>query len=107
MNLIILFYNKQSILVKVRSVALALSIIALEFLGSPSIIFARTIKCYLTQVLSKYLIILFNNCIFYSYAASFVLERQSGGTFDDFYEAGRRGRSGVDCRQMYLQCNEV
>ncbi|XP_021193787.1 uncharacterized protein LOC110378728 isoform X2 [Helicoverpa armigera] len=46
-------------------------------------------------------------CQFGTYAASFVLERQSGGTFDDFYEAGRRGRSGVDCRQMYLQCNEV
>ncbi|CAH0625417.1 unnamed protein product [Chrysodeixis includens] len=46
-------------------------------------------------------------CQFGTYAASFVLERQSGGTFNDFYEAGRRGRSGVDCRQMYLQCNEV
>ncbi|XP_075977287.1 uncharacterized protein LOC142977328 isoform X2 [Anticarsia gemmatalis] len=46
-------------------------------------------------------------CQFGTYAASFVLERQSAGTFDDFYEAGRRGRSGVDCRQMYLQCNEV
>lgn len=48
-----------------------------------------------------------SNIFVHSYAASFVLERQSGGTFDDFYEAGRRGRSGVDCRQMYLQCNEV
>ncbi|XP_049874853.1 uncharacterized protein LOC126372967 isoform X1 [Pectinophora gossypiella] len=46
-------------------------------------------------------------CQLGTYAASFVLERQSGGTFDEFYEAGRRGRSGIDCRQMYLQCNEV
>ncbi|CAH0400001.1 unnamed protein product [Chilo suppressalis] len=46
-------------------------------------------------------------CQLGTYAASFVLERQSGGTFEQFTEAGRRGRSGVDCRQMYLQCNEV
>ncbi|XP_063384940.1 uncharacterized protein LOC134671088 isoform X4 [Cydia fagiglandana] len=46
-------------------------------------------------------------CQLGTYAASFVLERQSGGTFDDFYEAGRRGRGGFDCRQMYLECNEV
>ncbi|GBP34914.1 hypothetical protein EVAR_26504_1 [Eumeta japonica] len=46
-------------------------------------------------------------CQLGTYAASFVLERQSEGTFEDFYEAGRRGRSGVDCRQIYLECNEV
>lgn len=46
-------------------------------------------------------------CHLGTYAASFVLERQSEGTFDQFYEAGRRGRYGIDCRQMYLQCNEV
>ncbi|XP_052750257.1 uncharacterized protein LOC113512810 isoform X2 [Galleria mellonella] len=46
-------------------------------------------------------------CQLGTYAASFVMERQSGGAFDEFTEAGRRGRSGVDCRQMYLQCNEV
>ncbi|XP_011557098.1 uncharacterized protein LOC105387975 isoform X4 [Plutella xylostella] len=46
-------------------------------------------------------------CQLGTYAASFVLERQSGGSFEEFYEAGRRGRSGVDCRQIYLQCNEV
>ncbi|XP_068630106.1 uncharacterized protein [Battus philenor] len=46
-------------------------------------------------------------CQLGTYAASFVLERQSGGTFDEFYEAGRRGRSGIDCRQLYLECNEV
>ncbi|XP_046968208.1 uncharacterized protein LOC124535860 isoform X2 [Vanessa cardui] len=46
-------------------------------------------------------------CQLGTYAASFVLERQSGGTFEQFYEAGRRGRSGIDCRQLYLECNEV
>ncbi|XP_028179487.1 uncharacterized protein LOC114366726 isoform X1 [Ostrinia furnacalis] len=46
-------------------------------------------------------------CQLGTYAASFVLERQSGGSFEEFSEAGRRGRAGVDCRQMYLQCNEV
>ncbi|CAH2090321.1 unnamed protein product [Euphydryas editha] len=46
-------------------------------------------------------------CQLGTYAASFVLERQSAGTFNQFYEAGRRGRSGIDCRQLYLECNEV
>ncbi|XP_041981135.1 uncharacterized protein LOC121734615 [Aricia agestis] len=46
-------------------------------------------------------------CQLGTYAASFVLERQSAGTFDQFFEAGRRGRSGTDCRQIYLECNEV
>ncbi|XP_050344003.1 uncharacterized protein LOC126769349 isoform X1 [Nymphalis io] len=46
-------------------------------------------------------------CQLGTYAASFVLERQSAGTFEQFYEAGRRGRSGIDCRQLYLECNEV
>ncbi|XP_038212914.1 uncharacterized protein LOC123697118 isoform X2 [Colias croceus] len=46
-------------------------------------------------------------CQLGTYAASFVLERQSSGTFQQFYEAGRRGRSGIDCRELYLQCNEV
>lgn len=46
-------------------------------------------------------------CPMAAYFASFVLERQSGASFDQFKEAGRRGRSGADCRQIYLQCNEV
>ncbi|XP_032517907.1 uncharacterized protein LOC116770515 isoform X3 [Danaus plexippus] len=46
-------------------------------------------------------------CQLGTYAASFVMERQSGGTFNQFFEAGRRGRSGIDCRQLYLECNEV
>ncbi|XP_004928247.1 uncharacterized protein LOC101745570 isoform X2 [Bombyx mori] len=46
-------------------------------------------------------------CPMATYLASFVLERQSGANFEEFSEAGRKGRSGVDCRQLYLQCNEV
>ncbi|XP_049537906.1 uncharacterized protein LOC125952478 isoform X3 [Anopheles darlingi] len=46
-------------------------------------------------------------CQLGSYATSFILERQTGKTFESFYEAGRNGRSGFDCRQLYLQCNEV
>lgn len=49
----------------------------------------------------------YRNSLSNSYAASFVLERQSGGTFEDYFEAGRRGRSGIDCRELYLECNEV
>jgi hypothetical protein len=47
-------------------------------------------------------------CQLGTYATSFVLERSVGGAFENFYEAGRKGRStGVDCRQIYLECNEV
>uniref|UniRef100_A0A182J5A9 Uncharacterized protein n=1 Tax=Anopheles atroparvus TaxID=41427 RepID=A0A182J5A9_ANOAO len=46
-------------------------------------------------------------CQLGSYATSFILERQTGKAFDIFYEAGRNGRFGVDCRQLYLECNEV
>lgn len=53
---------------------------------------------------------LFQNKHFFSrrrYATSFVLERTTGNSFEAFYDAGRRGRSGEDCRQIYLECNEV
>lgn len=44
----------------------------------------------------------------FSYAASFILDRTSSSTtFDVLYEAGRRGRSGDNCHQAYLECNEV
>ncbi|CRK96930.1 CLUMA_CG010315, isoform A [Clunio marinus] len=46
-------------------------------------------------------------CQLGTYATSFLLERQSGNTFESLYEAGRKGRSGVDCKQIYLECNEV
>lgn len=47
-------------------------------------------------------------CHLGSYAASFVLDRStSSTTFDLLYEAGRRGRSGDNCHQAYLECNEV
>lgn len=41
-----------------------------------------------------------------SYATSYVLERTTGSAFEKFYEAGRRGRSGENCREIYLECNE-
>ncbi|KAG5682104.1 hypothetical protein PVAND_011483 [Polypedilum vanderplanki] len=46
-------------------------------------------------------------CQLGTYAASFVLERQTGRSFETLYEAGKKGRDGVDCKQIYLQCNEV
>lgn len=46
-------------------------------------------------------------CQLGTYATSFVLERQSGTTFEGLYEAGRKGRSGVKCKDIYLECNEV
>lgn len=41
------------------------------------------------------------------YVASFMLQRSGAAPFDSYYEAGRRGRSGDDCQQLYLSCNEV
>ncbi|XP_044728978.1 uncharacterized protein LOC123292396 isoform X2 [Chrysoperla carnea] len=46
-------------------------------------------------------------CQFGTYAASYILERSSNSTFDNYFEAGRRGRSGNNCRQSYHECNEV
>lgn len=43
----------------------------------------------------------------FRYATSFILEHQTGTRFDNLYDAGRRGRSGENCRQIYLECNEV
>ncbi|XP_033335014.1 uncharacterized protein LOC117225502 isoform X2 [Megalopta genalis] len=46
-------------------------------------------------------------CQFGSYATSYLLQRQSGVAFDALYEASRRGRSGEDCRTVFLNCNAV
>ncbi|XP_014211751.1 uncharacterized protein LOC106641750 [Copidosoma floridanum] len=46
-------------------------------------------------------------CQLGSYAASYMLVRQSGVPFEELYEAGRRGRSGEDCRTLFLDCNNV
>ncbi|KAJ8683861.1 hypothetical protein QAD02_019653 [Eretmocerus hayati] len=46
-------------------------------------------------------------CQLGSYATSFLIQRQSGVGFEALYEAGRRGRSGEDCRTIFLDCNAV
>ncbi|XP_030374724.1 uncharacterized protein LOC115624244 isoform X2 [Scaptodrosophila lebanonensis] len=46
-------------------------------------------------------------CQLGSYATSYLLDRTSDSSFEHLYDAGRRGRSGFDCRQLYLECNEV
>ncbi|XP_066594892.1 uncharacterized protein [Prorops nasuta] len=46
-------------------------------------------------------------CQLGSYATSYILQRQSGVGFEALYEAGRRGRSGEDCRTLFLDCNAV
>ncbi|XP_018319899.1 uncharacterized protein LOC108733300 isoform X1 [Agrilus planipennis] len=46
-------------------------------------------------------------CHLGAYAASFLMQQTTGNSFDILYEAGRRGRSGDDCQQAFLECNEV
>ncbi|KAG5887368.1 hypothetical protein JTB14_018382 [Gonioctena quinquepunctata] len=47
-------------------------------------------------------------CHLGSYAVSFILDRSAGSSsFDVLYEAGRRGRYGDNCKEKYLECNEV
>lgn len=41
------------------------------------------------------------------YATSYLLQRQSGVGFEALYEAGRRGRTGEDCRTLFMDCNAV
>lgn len=42
--------------------------------------------------------------LIFSYATSFVLEKTTGSAFEKFYEAGRRGRQGENCREVYVEC---
>ncbi|XP_051157187.1 uncharacterized protein LOC127279091 isoform X2 [Leptopilina boulardi] len=46
-------------------------------------------------------------CQLGSYATSYLLQKQSGVGFDALYAAGRRGRSGEDCRSLFVECNAV
>ncbi|XP_033335008.2 uncharacterized protein LOC117225501 [Megalopta genalis] len=46
-------------------------------------------------------------CQLGSYATSYILQRQSGVGFEALYEAGRRGRTGQDCRTLFMDCNAV
>lgn len=44
---------------------------------------------------------------FHRYATSYLVQRQSGVGFEALYEAGRRGRTGEDCRTLFMDCNAV
>ncbi|XP_044020887.1 uncharacterized protein LOC122860896 isoform X1 [Aphidius gifuensis] len=46
-------------------------------------------------------------CQLGSYATSYLLQRQSGIGFEALNEAGRSGRSGKDCRQLFTSCNAI
>uniref|UniRef100_A0A8D9BJB9 Secreted protein n=1 Tax=Cacopsylla melanoneura TaxID=428564 RepID=A0A8D9BJB9_9HEMI len=46
-------------------------------------------------------------CQIGTYASSYLLETRTSSQFDAFNEAGRQGRSGVNCQQLYAACNEV
>ncbi|XP_011867764.1 PREDICTED: uncharacterized protein LOC105561958 isoform X3 [Vollenhovia emeryi] len=46
-------------------------------------------------------------CQLGSYATSYLLQRQSGVSFEALYDAGRRGRTGEDCRTLFIDCNAV
>ncbi|KAF6212284.1 hypothetical protein GE061_012806 [Apolygus lucorum] len=47
-------------------------------------------------------------CQLGTYLASFMIQRSGvASPMETYYEAGRRGRSGDDCNQLYLSCNEV
>ncbi|GJQ64993.1 hypothetical protein Trydic_g7155 [Trypoxylus dichotomus] len=47
-------------------------------------------------------------CQLGTYAVSFIIDKSvKQNTFDGLYDAGRRGRSGDNCHQAYLECNEV
>ncbi|XP_076671328.1 uncharacterized protein LOC143370287 [Andrena cerasifolii] len=46
-------------------------------------------------------------CQLGSYATSYLLQRQSGVGLEALYEAGRRGRTGGDCRSLFVDCNSV
>ncbi|XP_065334669.1 uncharacterized protein LOC135935957 isoform X2 [Cloeon dipterum] len=46
-------------------------------------------------------------CLFSAYTTSMLLEKTSSLPFTQYYEASRRGRSGVNCSTAYETCNDV
>jgi hypothetical protein len=42
-----------------------------------------------------------------SYAASYLLEKSTFTPLDAYTQAGRQGRTGESCAQIYSQCNEL
>lgn len=46
-------------------------------------------------------------CQLGTYAASYLLERSTFTPLDAFTQAGRQGRTGESCAQIYQQCNEL
>lgn len=46
-------------------------------------------------------------CQLGTYAASYLLERSTFTPLDAFTQAGRQGRTGESCAQIYAQCNEL
>jgi len=46
-------------------------------------------------------------CQLGSYATSYIFDRTSDSRFETLYDAGRRGRSGFNCQELSLECNEV
>ncbi|KAL9897035.1 uncharacterized protein LOC119639951 isoform X2 [Glossina fuscipes] len=80
--------------------------------------YVRTYRNTDEQCLQRYMCEANNECIreiggssifcqLGSYATSYLLDRTSDSKFENIYDAGRRGRSGLDCSQLYLECNEV
>jgi len=41
------------------------------------------------------------------YASSYLLDNQKSIPFKSNYDAARQGRSGADCKRLYLGCNEA
>ncbi|XP_039446819.1 uncharacterized protein LOC120426166 isoform X1 [Culex pipiens pallens] len=80
--------------------------------------YARTYNNSQDKCLLKYICEANNDCVnaiggsnifcqLGNYAASYIIERQTNKPFESLYEAGRNGRLGQNCRQLYLECNEV
>lgn len=42
-----------------------------------------------------------------SYASSYLLDAQKASSFNNIYDASRKGRSGEDCAKLYTACNET
>ena len=47
------------------------------------------------------------NCDLFSYAASYLLEKSTFTPLDAYTQAGRQGRTGESCAQIYSQCTEL
>lgn len=64
-------------------------------------------NCFLASFVSFHPFVTIRSMMMSSYASSYLLDAQKASSFNNVYEASRKGRSGEDCAKLYTACNET